>query len=483
MLFSSAVFLFLFLPAVILGYYILRGSWRNIFLLISSFVFFAWGGVSYSVILLISIFLNYLFGQLIGRNLGNKRKKIWLGFGVGLNLLILGIFKYANFIIANINNLFEVFQIPLVENKSIVLPIGISFYTFQAISYLVDIYRKEAEVQKNILRLGLYIALFPQLIAGPIVRYHDIARQLAFRTHSFEKFGYGVQRFLTGLAKKILIANSFAFVADEVFAVVPADLSASAAWLGIIAYTFQIYFDFSGYSDMAIGLSSIFGFKILENFNYPYIARSIRDFWRRWHISLSTWFRDYLYIPLGGNQLGPKRTYINLIIVFFLTGLWHGASWNFVAWGMIHGLFLIFERIGGEKMLNKLWKPLQHLYTLFVVVMAWVLFRADDFSYAWGYYKTMFGFTTAEYGLYELSKYLNTEFYIVLLVATLGSTKIFVNSADFIRKSGMNAPDRFQLSLQSFQALITIGFYLGLLVLSAMYLISETYNPFIYYRF
>ena len=483
MLFSSAIFLFAFLPLVILGYFLLKGSWRNILLLISSLVFFAWGGVSYSVILLISIFINYIFGRLIGSDLGNKKSKIWLGIGVGLNLLLLGIFKYANFIIANINSLLEVFQIPAVENKSIVLPIGISFYTFQALSYLVDIYRKETEVQNNILRLGLYISLFPQLIAGPIVRYHDIAMQLASRTTSFEKFSWGIQRFLTGLAKKVLIANSFALIADEIFTVIPADLSAAVAWLGIIAYTFQIYFDFSGYSDMAIGLGSIFGFKILENFNYPYIALSIKDFWRRWHISLSTWFRDYLYIPIGGNRIGIKRTYINLLIVFFLTGLWHGASWNFVAWGMIHGLFLIFERSGGEKFLNKLWKPLQHLYTLFIVMMAWVLFRAVDFSYAWGYYKAMFGLNSSNQGMYELLKYFNTEFYIVLIVAILGSTKFFINLGMLIKKYELKASYKIQLPLQSMQAIISIGFYLGILVLCAMYLLSDTYNPFIYYRF
>ncbi|OQX79023.1 MAG: hypothetical protein B6D61_04260 [Bacteroidetes bacterium 4484_249] len=483
MLFSSSVFLFIFLPVVIIGYYLLRGNWRNVFLFIASLVFFAWGGVSYSVLLMASIIMNYFFGRAIGKNPGGKKSQIWLGTGVTLNLLLLGVFKYANFIISNINNLFETINIPALENTSIALPIGISFYTFQSLSYLIDIYRKETNYQKNILRLGLYISLFPQLIAGPIVRYHDIAKQLQSRTVSFEKFSYGVQRFLTGLAKKILIANSFAYIADDIFVVIPADLSASAAWLGVISYTLQIYFDFSGYSDMAIGLGSIFGFKILENFNFPYIARSIRDFWRRWHISLSTWFRDYLYIPLGGNRKGNIRTYVNLIIVFFLTGLWHGASWNFVAWGMIHGFFLILERTGGEKILNKLWKPLQHLYTLFIVLMAWVLFRAEDFTYAWGYYKAMLGLNTSKYGMYELSKYLNTEFYIVLAVALLGSTKFFINTGDFIGKFKNNTDKKIQPILQSVHSLISIGFYLGLLVLCAMYLLSYTYNPFIYYRF
>ena len=483
MLFSSAIFLFLFLPLVILGYYILSGTWRNVFLLFSSFVFFAWGGVSYSVLLLISIIINYIFGRLIDRNLGNKRSKIWLGVGVGLNLLILGIFKYANFILANINSLFEVFQFPAIENKSIILPIGISFYTFQALSYLIDIYRRETEVQKNILRLGLFISMFPQLIAGPIVRYHDIASQLAFRKTSFEKFGYGVKRFIIGLGKKVLIANSFAYIADEIFLVIPGDLSAGAAWLGIIAYTFQIYFDFSGYSDMAIGLGSMFGFKIPENFNFPYIARSIKDFWRRWHISLSTWFRDYLYIPLGGNRKSIKRTYINLLIVFFLTGLWHGASWNFVVWGLLHGLFLVVERIGGDKILEKLWKPFQHLYSLFIILMAWVLFRANDFTLAWQYYKAMFGGNeNSSYELFDYAKFLNAEFYIILVIALLGSAGFLQNMTE-IFPNIVSANKFLNRTIQTTYSVITILFYSGILIISASYLLANTYNPFIYYRF
>jgi len=403
--------------------------------------------------------------------------------GVSLNLLLLIIFKYANFIIENLNIWFSFINIPSIENQSIALPVGISFYTFQSLSYLVDIYRKETKVQKNILRLGLYISLFPQLIAGPIVRYHDIANQLENRSVSYKKFSYGAQRFLLGLGKKVLIANNFAYVADNIFTMMPSELSATAAWLGIISYTFQIYFDFSGYSDMAIGLGSIFGFKIPENFNFPYIARSIKDFWRRWHISLSTWFRDYLYIPLGGNRKGGVRTYLNLFIVFFLTGLWHGASWNFVVWGMIHGLFLVLERIGGDKYLNKLWKPLQHIYALFVVVIAWVLFRAENFQYAWDYYKAMFGFNDSHSGLYELSKYLNNEFYLVLFVAVLASTQIFKNAKDWLEKYSKTLTGNGQIIVQSTFSFLVICFYFGILILCSSYLLSDTYNPFIYYRF
>jgi alginate O-acetyltransferase complex protein AlgI len=452
-------------------------------LFFSSLVFFAWGGVSYSALLIGSIIMNYFFGRLIGKNPGSKKSRNRLLAGVGLNLLLLVIFKYANFIIGNLNFLFDFLNIPTVNNQSIALPIGISFYTFQSLSYLVDIYRRETPVQKNILRLGLYISLFPQLIAGPIVRYTDIANQLESRQVNFEKFSYGVQRFLTGLGKKVLIANNFAFIADNIFTIIPTDLSPGVVWLGIISYTFQIYFDFSGYSDMAIGLGSIFGFHIPENFNFPYIARSIKDFWRRWHISLSTWFRDYLYIPLGGNRRGGTRTYVNLFIVFFLTGLWHGASWNFVAWGMIHGFFLVLERLGGDKILEKLWKPFQHLYTLFVVAIAWVLFRAVDFSYAWGYYKAMFGLNEAKTGMYELSKYMDMEFFIVLLIALLSSARFFKGfGIRFEAYTDKLKSNKLYITRSAFSVLLIL-FYFGILVLCSAYLLSNTYNPFIYYRF
>ncbi|MCB2220381.1 MAG: MBOAT family protein [Bacteroidetes bacterium] len=483
MLFSSAIFLFSFLPIVIIGYYLLRGTWRNVFLLISSLVFFAWGGVSYSLLLILSIITNYIFGLLINKNKNNHRARIYLIIGIVLNLMMLGIFKYAGFIAENINQLFEVAGIPPMPNPKILLPIGISFYTFQSLSYLVDLYRKETDVQRNILRLGLYISLFPQLIAGPIVRYHDIASQLQQRITSFEKFSYGVQRFLTGLAKKVLIANSFAVIADQYFAFNPTELSMTMAWMGIIAYTFQIYFDFSGYSDMAIGLGAIFGFRIPENFNYPYASRSIREFWRRWHISLSTWFRDYLYVPMGGNRISVKRTYFNLLIVFFLTGLWHGASWNFIVWGLIHGLFMVIERLGWEKFLHKTWKPLQHIYTLFIVIMAWVLFRADNFDHAWQYYGALFGQTVPQYGLYEISQYLNPELYLITVIAVIASVNGFGLFAKFIKLNLNKISDRLVIYIEAGKALLTNLYFVGLLVLCAMYLIAETYNPFIYFRF
>jgi alginate O-acetyltransferase complex protein AlgI len=483
MLFSSTLFLFFFLPIVLLGYYVLRDDFRNIFLLLASLVFFAWGGVSYTVILLISIVVNYTMGRLIHSNLETKKARLWLGVGVGINLILLGIFKYANFITASLNDLFKTIHIPEIHQTSIVLPIGISFYTFQAISYLVDIYRKEAIVQKNILRLGLYISIFPHLIAGPILRYRDLAGQLHIRSLNVEKFSYGIRRFLTGLGKKVLIANYFAYIADSIFAMEPSGLSLLAAWLGIISYTIQIYFDFSGYSDMAIGLARMFGFVIPENFNLPYIAHSIKDFWRRWHISLSTFFRDYLYIPLGGNRISNFRTYFNLTIVFFLTGLWHGANWNFVAWGMLHGLFLIMERIFDKIKIQKFLRPFQHIYTLLVVINAWVLFRADSFTYAWGFFKAMYSQNSGIDGFVQISQYLSNEFFLVLALAILMSTNIFrlisrkSNEALALMNYNLNR------ALSWTTSVVNIVFYLAVFILSAMYLVSESYNPFIYYRF
>ena len=281
----------------------------------------------------------------------------------------------------------------------------------------------------------------------------------------------------------MLLANNFGYVADNIFTVIPSDLTSASAWLGVIAYTFQIYFDFSGYSDMAIGLGSIFGFRIMENFNFPYISRSIKEFWRRWHISLSTWFRDYLYIPLGGNRLGTRRTYINLIIVFFLTGLWHGASWNFVAWGLLHGFFLVLERLGGDRLLQKLWKPFQHIYTLAVVVFAWVLFRADDFQYAWGYYKAMLGLNDSHSGMYEIAKFMNPEFMVVLIIGTLASVMVFKKLRIYIDGFLSDQHGGRLIAMQSTFTILMILFYFGLFVLCSMYLLSNTYNPFIYYRF
>ncbi|NCA80692.1 MAG: MBOAT family protein, partial [Sphingobacteriia bacterium] len=363
MLFSSPLFLYLFLPITLACYYVSPGKLKNTVLLIASLIFYAWGGVSLLALLLSSTIVNYLFGLLIDIVKNHKNKRNVLAFGISINLGLLMYFKYANFITLNINYILDTFKTGNLNFHDIALPIGISFFTFQALSYLVDVYRGTTKVQRNFVKLALFISLFPQLIAGPIVRYHDISLQLNKREHRFDIFASGIRRFILGLARKVLIANPMAYIADTAFDMQNPDLSISMAWLGIFAYAIQIYYDFAGYSDMAIGLARMFGFELLENFNSPYIAKSIKEFWKRWHISLSSWFRDYLYIPLGGNRKSNSRTYLNLIIVFFITGLWHGAAWNFVIWGLIHGLFLIIERLGFDKILKKLPNIIQHAYT------------------------------------------------------------------------------------------------------------------------
>ncbi len=477
MLFSSGLFLFLFLPITLLLFYISPKALKNSILLFASLVFYAWGGVSYTVILIGSILMNFLFGIAINKAEGKKEKWI-LGIGVSLNLSLLILYKYSGFFIHNLNRVLWKIDWPSLEDPGFLLPVGISFFTFQSISYLIDIYRKEAEVQRNIVNLGLYIALFPQLIAGPIVRYHDIAKQLISRTFTLNGFGIGVERFVIGLAKKVLLANTFALIADNIFALSTEELSTPAAWLGIICYSLQIYYDFSGYSDMAIGLGKMFGFDFLENFNFPYIARSIQDFWRRWHISLSNWFRDYLYIPLGGNRVSSSRLYLNLFIVFFLTGFWHGASWNFIFWGLVHGFFIVLERSGFQKVLQGLWQPLQHIYTLFVVLFAWVFFRADDLAHGLTYSKYLLGIEESVGVQKNWLWYVDNHFYFVLIIAILSAGGFW---PWLLKRLQLAIPQTGKINqIQQVSAAIMLFSVFGL---SVTYLVSGTYNPFIYFRF
>jgi alginate O-acetyltransferase complex protein AlgI len=484
MVFSSLTFLYLFLPAVLISYYLTPVKYRNYPLLLASFVFYSWGGVSLTLLLLTSVIFNYVFGRLISKQIHSKGAKLMLSLGIIGNLSLLAFYKYANFIVENINTLLESVHITFsVTDPGIILPIGISFYTFQALSYLIDLYKQKVPVQKNFVNLALYISLFPQLIAGPIVRYNDIDTQLTSRKSTTDKFVSGIKRFILGLAKKVLIANQFALLADTAFQIQPENLSTFVAWAGIIAYSIQIYYDFSGYSDMAIGLGRMFGFEFLENFNFPYISRSIREFWKRWHISLTNWFRDYLYIPLGGNRKGNERTFLNLFIVFLLTGLWHGASWSFVAWGLLHGAFMIIEKIGFDKLLIRFWKPLQHAYALFIVIMAWVLFRADDFSYAWGYYKAMFSLRSIQLNYDVLDIFLNDQVYLLLIIAVISSTNIWVVIYDWLKKltRSFNA-----IQIKILRVIVTLAllfFIFSIILLSSTSLISNTYNPFIYFRF
>lgn len=345
MVFSSLVFLFVFLPVILILYYISSNKYKNYLLLIASLFFYAWGEPTYVLIMILSIIVNYICGLLVEENKKTIIKKFGLILAIVFNILMLGVFKYSGFLVSNINNILNI-NLPL---PKIALPLGISFFTFQAMSYVIDVYKKDAKVQRSILNLSLYISLFPQLVAGPIVRYQTIADQIDYREHNISKFGEGVNRFIIGLSKKVILSNSLGMLADAVFNTSVEDLTIISSWLGIIAYSLQIFFDFSGYSDMAIGLGKMFGFEFLENFNYPYISQSASEFWRRWHISLGSWFRDYVYFPLGGSRKGTLRTYINLFIVWFLTGFWHGASWTFIAWGLYFGVLIGMEKAFLEK--------------------------------------------------------------------------------------------------------------------------------------
>ncbi len=482
MLFSSLLFLYLFLPITLLVYYFAPKKVKNYWLLFTSLVFFAWGGVSLTVILLASIILNYIFGLLIQKKINTKSGYGYLVVGVSINLLLLCFYKYANFFVQNINTLLSNFSIEQLPQSNIILPIGISFYTFHSLSYLVDIYRGKTQAQKNIFNLALYICMFSQLIAGPIIRYSDVWQQLTERRHSLSKFASGVERFLIGLGKKVILANTFAAIADSTFSTPVSELDALNAWLGIVCYTLQIYCDFAGYSDMAIGLGRLFGFEFMENFNFPYMATSVKEFWRRWHISLSTFFRDYVYIPLGGNRLSKQRALLNLMLVFFLTGLWHGASWNFVVWGLFHGSFMLMERFGLEKFLKKIGKLFSNIYTLLVVMFAWVLFRADDLTHAINYWKALFNFNITDERISLFMNKMDTELQLCFLIALLGSFGFFSFFQNLIQKTESSNSLLAKGFSYSYQ-ISSLVFYFCVLFLCTMYLAAGTYNPFIYYRF
>src|SRR5436190_13114691 len=411
MLFTSPVFLFLFLPLVLGTYSLLGRRARNGFLLAASLLFYAWGEGIFVLVMCGSIVANYLFGRALD---ASGQRTGLLAVAVATNLALLGCFKYANFLVDNLNAASAVLHVAPLHLEPIHLPIGISFFTFHALSYLIDVARRRVRAQRSPIDFGLYITLFPQLIAGPIIRYHDIAAQLAGRTVRRERFAAGVRRFVLGLGKKTLIADTLALPADAIFALPPASLTASLAWAGALLYTLQIYCDFSAYSDMAIGLARMLGFEFLENFDYPYVSRSITEFWRRWHISLSRWFRDYLYIALGGNRRGPRRTYVNLVTVFFLCGLWHGANWTFVVWGLYHGLFLVLERRGAAAWLAARPAWLARAYTVFVVLVGWVFFRADSMTAAAGMLRAMAGASLALPTPFSAGWYLTPEVALAL---------------------------------------------------------------------
>jgi len=481
LVFSTPIFLFGFLPIVLLLYYLCPGKFKNLCLLIASLLFYAWGETFYVVIMLVSIAANYLIGRGIHsaqiKHLCQRRIKTILFIGLVINIGILSIFKYANFLVENLNVVLANFNVAPIDLDPIHLPLGISFFTFQAISYLVDIYRGQTKPQKRITDLALYISMFPQLIAGPIVRYQTVANQIAQRNHSVKLFAEGVTRFIYGLAKKVLIANTLGEVADHIFSLPTEELSLPLAWVGVLAYSFQIYFDFSGYSDMAIGLGKMFGFRFLENFNYPYVSQSLREFWRRWHISLSTWFRDYVYISLGGNRVGITRTYLNLSLVFFLTGVWHGASWNFIIWGMLHGLFLALEHAGFSNILARLWAPIRHIYVLLLVMIGWVFFRAETLADATSYLSTMFNIK--QLGFAVLEQFQTNEIIAASIFALMLSCPVF----PWLKKRYANTESATGLQTNTLHALLTTLPLMLLFYLCILKIAASTYDPFIYFRF
>lgn len=468
MLFSSIVFLFTFLPAVMILYYLLPVRFRNVILLLASLVFYAWGEPVYLFLMLLSILFNYFSGLDIARNLQDKRAaKRSLVFNLIINLAVLGFFKYEGFVLDTLNGILPVH----ISYHALPLPIGISFYTFQILSYIIDVYRGNVKVQTNLPNFALYVTMFPQLIAGPIVQYADVDEQLASREVSRTKFGEGSMYFIRGLAKKVLLANTSGMIFTEVSGLAKGNIGVMTAWLGAFAYMFQIYFDFSGYSDMAIGLGKMFGFEFNMNFNYPYVSKSITEFWRRWHISLSSWFRDYVYIPLGGNRVSKIKHIRNLLIVWFLTGLWHGAAWNFVAWGLYYGVILIIEKYLLSPVLDRLPDVVRHIYSIVLVVIGWVLFFSSSFGQAADYIRVMFGagahgFTDRE------SMYLLTSNLILWLILIFGSTPlVHFRYEHMLRSKKWNT------------TIINSVVYAALFIVCIAYLVTETYNPFLYFRF
>ncbi len=483
MVFSSVTFLFFFLPTVLILNRIIPQKGRNIFLIFASLFFYWWGEHDFVLVMLFSIGMNYTIGVGIqnGQTIGLKKK--WLVAGIVLNLGLLGFYKYAGFLVANLGLAWEMTGGAPLADLNLHLPIGISFFTFQALSYIIDVYRQNARAMRRPTGVALYISSFPQLIAGPIVRYTQIKSQLERRWIPAQRMAYGIKRFVLGLGKKILIANTLAVAADSIFALPVEAVSLQTAWLGIICYTLQIYFDFSGYSDMAIGIGHMLGFSFPENFNYPYISKSVREFWQRWHISLSTWFRDYLYIPLGGNRNGSLKTFRNLLLVFFLCGLWHGASWNFVIWGLFHGVFLGLER--GRAFTRILTKIpfLGRLYTLFIVMVGWVFFRSETLSQAMAYLATMFGLSTHGVPPHPIQLYLTSETLLVLCMGIIGATPICLRFGEKLVQGDLTL-EKVTYPLRWRLVNMHESLFLGvILLLCAIKLSAGTYNPFIYFRF
>ncbi len=501
MVFSSPLFLFLYLPLFLVGYHLvflpaqlaheprrrrIFTSLANAFILVASLLFYFWGETWLTLVMLSSTTIDYGAGLLLGRTKRTGWRRLLLSVSILANLSILAFFKYAHFGLENFQRVAGALGVDSASSEatlSIALPLGISFYTFQSMSYTIDIYRGQVQPTRNYFDFACYVTMFPQLVAGPIVRYRSVASQLARRSLSLDLFSSGCIRFITGLGKKVLLSNLVAVPADQVFDVPQDQLTMSLAWLGVVSYTLQIYFDFSGYSDMAIGLGRMLGFRFPENFNYPYAATSIQDFWRRWHISLSSWFRDYLYIPLGGGRVGSARVYLNLAVVFLLCGLWHGASWSFVLWGLYHGLFLIAERLGLSRGLLKLWRPLRHLYVLLTVMGGWVLFRAADLSQAGGIYQALLGLSDPPKLYPWHPSPLTNEVAVGLVVGALLSWPLLFWLRRFRDRGLQWLAAAGRLPGPFLFGSVKVAVLMAVLIYSCAHLASGAYNPFIYFRF
>lgn len=481
MVFSSIIFLCVFMPIVFITYFLCPAGLRNILLLVASLVFYAWGEPVYILVMLFSTFFNYLSGRLVymfKNRLMPKQAKTVLVISIIESIAVLFLFKYTDFFIQMVN-MFSIKEIPLI---GIALPAGISFYTFQIMSYTIDVYRGRVEAQKNIIDFAMYVCMFPQLIAGPVVRYEQVAADIHGRKLEWQNIALGFQRFVTGLGKKVIFANMTGALWEDIYNASAADISVLLAWLGAVAYTFQIYFDFSGYSDMAIGLGHMFGFTLPENFGHPYSSKSITEFWRRWHITLGAWFREYVYIPLGGNHKGRQRQIANLFVVWFLTGLWHGASWNFVLWGMYFFVILLAEKLFLLKEMERWPEILQHFYAVFFITVGWVLFSIEDFSKMGFYLQVMFGMKNPFFN--ETAIYYLQTYGIFLAVLAVASSRLPIRLVYKLRRHMLRVETEFAIKKGKKAEFIVYSMYtLLILLVSIGLLISGSYNPFLYFRF
>lgn len=471
MVFSSVLFLFRFLPIFMICYFLVPRKMKNLVLFLGSLVFYAWGEPVYIFLMLFSTISDYVWGRLIEEYRGKDHSRIFLLCSIGINLFILGFFKYADFLLQTVNTVFGT-SIPLLK---LPLPIGISFYTFQTMSYVIDVYRGDTKAQRNILQFGVYVTMFPQLIAGPILKYHQVERYLQDRWTDLDAISYGAKRFVTGLAKKVLLANNLGLLWKQVTELGTDQMSVLMAWLGIAAFALQIYFDFSGYSDMAIGLGAVLGFHFPENFNYPYVATSVKDFWHRWHISLSTWFKEYVYIPLGGNRKGLPRQLFNILVVWMLTGIWHGAGWNFLFWGLWFAFFLILEKLFLGEVLESVPKVFGRVYTLAAVLISWVFFALESPGEILAYLQAMFGMNGVG-PVNSLAMFLSNEYLVLLVIALVACLPLGSRLVHALKSSKTgSAMALYRLGEKVIPAV--------LLLLSVAYIVDASYNPFLYFRF